>query len=135
MPTEAGDKTYQTAQEGPREHPRKPPKPDEAAKWAMVCHLAALAGFIVPFGNIVGPLIVWLAKRKVDGFVDRQGKEAINFQISMIVYSFVAAFIPAIGMLIIFLIAVTDLVLLIMAGVRAKGGMEYRYPLAFRLIK
>jgi len=50
--------------------------------WAMLCHLSGLAGYVVPFGNIFGPLIIWLIKRDQSWFVDDQGKEALNFQIS-----------------------------------------------------
>ena len=136
MPTESGDKTYQTAQEGPELDPtRKPPKSGEAMKWAMFCHLAALVGYIIPSGHILGPLIVWGAKRKTADFIDRQGKEALNFQISITVYALVAAIIPGIGWLLLFLLILTDLALIIMAAVRAKGGVEYRYPITFRLIK
>src|SRR5258705_68928 len=49
--------------------------------WAMFCHLSALAGFLIPFGNIVGPVVVWLIKRAEMPLVEYHGKEAINFQI------------------------------------------------------
>jgi hypothetical protein len=136
MTTEAGDKTYKTAQEGPELDPsRKPPKSGQETKWAMICHLAALAGYVLPVGNVVGPLVVWMMKRKESGFVNRQGKEVLNFQISMTVYALIAVLIPLLGVLLVTLIALVDLILLIMAAVRAKEGVEYRYPLAFRLIK
>ena len=51
--------------------------------WAMACHLSALAGFLVPFGNIAGPLLVWLLKRAEIPLVDAHGKEALNFQITV----------------------------------------------------
>src|SRR5688572_10608492 len=60
------------------------PTPDDRT-WGMLAHLAALAGFIVPVvGNIVGPLIVWLTKKEQQPFVDDQGKESLNFQITMV---------------------------------------------------
>ena len=59
----------------------------DARTWAVACHLAALAGFLVPLGHLLGPLIVWLLKRGDDPFVDRQGKEAVNFQLSATVYA------------------------------------------------
>lgn len=55
----------------------------EERTWGMVCHLAALAGYLFPFGNIIGPLIVWLIKKEEMPFVADQGKESLNFQITM----------------------------------------------------
>jgi uncharacterized Tic20 family protein len=49
--------------------------------WAMFCHIAAFAFFIFPFGNILGPLVIWLIKKETYPFVDEQGKESLNFQI------------------------------------------------------
>ena len=58
----------------------------------MLCHLTALLGIIgIPFGNIVGPLIIWLLKKNVYPFVNEQGKESLNFQISMTIYALAAA--------------------------------------------
>lgn len=134
MTPEAEGKEFQAARE---DSSHGVETPGEAAKWAMLCHLAALSGFVIPFGNIAGPLAVWLAKRKTAGFVDRQGKEALNFQISMTVYSIGAwLLIPLlIGMPLLWMIALVDLIFLIIASVRSKEGVEHRYPLTLRLLK
>lgn len=58
---------------------------------AMLCHLAAFAGFIVPLGSVLGPLAVWMMKRNEDPFIDASGREAVNFQLSLFVYG-IAAF-------------------------------------------
>ena len=59
----------------------------DARNWAVLCHLSALVWlFGVPFGNILGPLIVWLIKKNDFPFVDDQGKEALNFHISLTIY-------------------------------------------------
>ena len=55
----------------------------------MLCHLSSLAGSVIPFGNIVGPLVVWLIKKDEYAFVDDQGKESLNFQISITIYTVV----------------------------------------------
>ena len=60
--------------------------------WAMLCHLSALAGFVVPFGSIIGPLIVWLIKRDEMPVVDVHGKKALNFQITMAI-AYVVCFV------------------------------------------
>ncbi|PWK16339.1 DUF4870 domain-containing protein [Tumebacillus permanentifrigoris] len=109
----------------------------EARTFGMLCHLAALAGYVIPFGNIIGPLIFWLLKRDQHPFVDQQGKEALNFQISVILYLIVAGIlcIIFIGLLLLPIIGVASLVFIIIAGVRANSGESYRYPLTIRFIK
>ena len=105
--------------------------------WGMVCHLAALAGYIIPFGNVVGPLAIWLLKKDQFWFVNDQGKEALNFQISFTIYAIGAgiAIIVLIGIVLLPLIAVLGLVLIIVAAVKANEGVAYRYPLTIRFIK
>jgi len=56
--------------------------------WNVLCHATALAGFFVPWaGHILGPLIIWLAKRGDSPEIDAHGKESLNFQISMLIYN------------------------------------------------
>ncbi|WP_410965628.1 DUF4870 domain-containing protein, partial [Salmonella sp. SAL4454] len=62
----------------------------EARQWAMFCHFAAFIGLVFPFGSLLGPLIVWQLKRESDPFVDAQGKEALNFQITVALAMFVS---------------------------------------------
>jgi len=110
----------------------------DARMWAMFCHLAALAGFIlVGIGVIIGPLVVWLMKKEEFPFVDEQGKEALNFQISMFIYGIVAGLLcfVCIGFVLAPLVGITDLVFLIIAAIKANNGEHYRYPLTIRLIK
>lgn len=103
----------------------------------MVCHLSALAGFIIPFGNIIGPLIVWLIKKDESPFVDDQGKESLNFQISITIYCIVAAILILIiiGIFLLIGLGILALVLIIMAAVKANSGEKFRYPLTIRLIR
>ena len=61
---------------------------NQARSWAMWCHLSALAGLVVPLGNILGPLIVWQMKRNEFPSVDAHGKAALNFQLSALIYLF-----------------------------------------------
>ncbi len=53
----------------------------DARTWAMLCHIGAFAGYIIPFGHIIAPLVIWLIKKDESPFVDDQGKESLNFQI------------------------------------------------------
>ena len=105
--------------------------------WAMLCHLSGLAGYVIPFGNILGPLIIWLIKRDQSWFVDDQGKEALNFQISWAIYMIVSliAILVLVGIVLVGIVAIGGLVLLIVAAVKANEGIAYRYPLTIRFIK
>ncbi|MFB0524595.1 MAG: DUF4870 domain-containing protein [Phycisphaerae bacterium] len=115
----------------------------DARTWAMVCHLVGLVGLPLPIvGNIVTPLIIWQIKKDDFPFVDEQGKEAVNFQISMSLYALVgsvACLITCVGAVLIpFLVGaiyVVDFVFLLIAAVKANNGHHYRYPLTIRFIK
>lgn len=120
----------------PEEGGGEPPSKDEKT-WGMLCHLAALAGFIgIPFGTIIGPLVVWLVKKNEMLFVDEQGKEALNFQITMASATMVLAMITCSsgGIGAIAVLAV-DVIFVIIASIKASGGEHYRYPMTVRLIK
>jgi uncharacterized Tic20 family protein len=103
----------------------------------MACHLSALAGFVVPgLGHVLGPLIVWLAKRGDSSEIDANGKEALNFQISMLIYNIVAGVLclVLIGFVLLAVLHILNVVFVILAAVKANEGQVYRYPLTLRLI-
>ncbi len=110
----------------------------DARLWAMICHLSALAGLVVPVvGCVVGPLIIWQIKKEEFTFVDEQGKEAVNFQISMLIYGIVAGLLcfACVGFVLLPAVALVDLIFLLIAAVKANDGHHYRYPLTIRFIK
>ncbi|MGB3203174.1 MAG: DUF4870 domain-containing protein [Nodosilinea sp.] len=109
----------------------------ESRMWAMLAHLSSLSGFIIPFGNIIGPLIIWLVKRDEMPFVDDQAKEALNFNISMTIYGLISAIliVVVVGFLMLAALGIVWLVFAIMAAVKANEGVAYRYPLTLRLVK
>lgn len=109
----------------------------EATNWAMFAHLSALLGFLVPFGSIVGPLLIWQTKGKEIAFVSEEAKEALNFQITMFIAFLISAVLMfvLIGFLLMGVLAIADLVLIIMAGISASKGQPYRYPFTLRLVK
>ncbi|WDM02909.1 DUF4870 domain-containing protein [Alicyclobacillus cycloheptanicus] len=102
----------------------------------MACHLAAFAGWFIPFGWILGPLIVWLIKRDEFPFVDEQGKEALNFHISLLIYGIFAAILCLIliGFVILMALAVFQVVMVIVAAMKVSSGEPYRYPMTIRFI-
>ena len=96
----------------------------------MLCHLLGLIGFI-------GPLIIWLIKKDDDEFINDQGKEALNWQISVVIYM-VAAWLLCfvfIGFLLLPAVGILNLVFIIIATIKANDGVKYRYPICIRLIK
>jgi uncharacterized Tic20 family protein len=131
----------------------------EERAWALLCHVLAFVGLAVPFGNIVAPLLVWMFKRDQMPFVREHGRESLNFQISYSVYASVIAAVSLCLFLLgalalgpqrrgdtppLFLFApfclliplwLGQLVLMMIASLRAYQGRPWRYPLTFRLVK
>ena len=106
------------------------PSKDEKM-WGMLAHLSAIILWFV------GPLVIWLIKREEMPFVNDQGKEALNFQITVAI-AFVACFVLSfvgIGCIVLPLVSIANIVMVIMAGLKANDGVAYRYPFALRLIK
>ena len=104
---------------------------------AMCCHLTAFIGFVIPFGNFLGPLLVWLIKKDEYPLVDDQGKESLNFQISILIYTLIsfALTLVLIGfpmMVVVFLFAMIQV---IKASIQANKGEQYRYPFCIRIIQ
>lgn len=105
--------------------------------WGMLCHLIAFSGFVVPFGSLLGPLIIWLIKKDEMPFVDDQGKESLNFQLTMLI-AFVISIIlivVVIGILLLGVLCIYEIVVLIIATIKANEGVRYRYPYTIRFIK
>ncbi len=106
--------------------------------WGMFCHLSVLTGYIgIPLANILGPLIIWLIKKDEMPFVDDQGKEALNFNITVFIAILIC--IPLIfviiGIFLMIAIGIAHLVLTVVAAIKANSGEYYRYPLTIRMIK
>jgi len=110
---------------------------EEERTYAMFCHLGALSGFLAPFGNIIVPRVLWLTKRESSPFIDMHGKEALNFQISLLIYSLISAvlILVVVGIFLLAGLCIFNLVIVIIAGLRAKSGESFGYPLTIRFIK
>lgn len=93
--------------------------------------------YLTGVGFIVGPLIVWLIKKDAHPFIDDQGKESLNFEISIMIYYAVSgvAVFCVIGLPMLIILHVIHLVFIIIAAVKANAGERYRYPLTIRLVK
>jgi uncharacterized protein len=109
----------------------------EDRNWATISHLSALAGFIIPFGSILGPLIVWLVKKEGSAHIADQAREALNFNITVGIGMLISLclMLVFIGFLLFAVLAIVWLVLVIVAGVKSSDGTLYRYPFTIRFIK
>src|SRR6185436_1927389 len=127
--------------------------------WAMLCHLAALAGLFFRLGNIIGPLLAWQIKKNELPEIDPYGKEAVNFQITITIINIIADIVligfigatwgfrgywgsPLIALSggfglgsIIFFINLVAWILAVVAGLKANNGEFYKYPFAIRFIR
>ena len=122
------------SEEQPQQIENQPSKDERT--WAMLCHFSAFAGLIFPFGNFLAPLIIWLIKKEEFPFVEDQGKEVLNFQISMTIYligSGILCFI-LIGIPMVIGFLIFDVIVTLIGAVKANDGFKYRYPLAIRFI-
>ena len=116
----------------------------EERTMGMLCHLLALCAFLIPLGNIIGPLVIWLIKKDQMPFVNDQGKESLNFQITATIIltaalciSWILIFI-LIGFLLLPLVAIAGLFVFIYAvvgAIKASEGIAYRYPFSIKFIK
>ena len=98
---------------------------------AMLCHILAI------FTGFLGPLIIWLIKKDESAFVDHHGKEALNFQLTLLIAWVASGLLTfvCIGFFLMPVIGIVDLVLCIMAAVSSSRGEEYRYPINIRFVK
>ena len=106
----------------------------DARNWATLSHLSAFVAFLgIP--SLIGPLVVWLMRRD-DPYVDYHGKEALNFNISFLIYGIVSGLLILllIGLLLLPAVLITWFVLVIVASLKANAGERYRYPLTIRFI-
>ena len=118
---------------------------DDPVTMSTLCHLSAFSSFFIPIGNIIGPLVVWLLRKDALPSVDKHGKAALNFNISITIYALIAAAIslPLIFILIgipLLVAAIASLfiwwlVATVMAAVKAGNGEFWEYPLSIRFLK
>jgi uncharacterized Tic20 family protein len=118
--------------EGPGEKSR------EVRKWAMISHIIALVGLIGNgIGFLLGPLIVWMLKKEEHPFIDEQGKEAVNFQITMFIAAFISALLIffVIGIFLLIIVGLLMTILPIVGAIKANDGEDFKYPFSIRFIK
>ena len=118
---------------------------DDPVTMSTLCHLSAFASFIVPLGNIIGPLVIWLLRKDHLSAVDKHGKAALNFNISITLYGLIGVVISLplifilIGIPLLFAVIaglfIWWLVATVMAAVKAGNGEFWDYPLTIRFLR
>jgi uncharacterized Tic20 family protein len=105
--------------------------------WAMLCHLSSFAGYFFPFGGILGPLICWLSRKDESQWVNFNGKQAMNFQLSILLYMVLS--IPLcfiiVGIPILVFLGLLEVICVVIASVKASKGEEFRYPISIPFIQ
>jgi hypothetical protein len=124
---------------------RMPPTESQIRTWHMWCHLSALAILIgVPFGNVLGPLIVWQMKKNEIPSLDAHGKAAVNFQLTITLVAMALVIAGTILMIIFIgillfpvaiLVGICGIIFAIIAALKANDGKDYNYPYSFQFIK
>lgn len=115
--------------------------------YSSITHLSGFAGCFFPFGNIIVPLVLWLAKKNESSYIDAHGKAAVNFQLSLILYGFLLALLIVpiailtlgLGIIAIVIGIIPALILycvfIISASIKANNGEYYNYPFTIEFIK
>lgn len=104
--------------------------------WGILAHAAAFLGFVIPFGNILGPLLVWAIKKEESQFVAENGRQALNFQITWTIILLIAgiSILAAIGLLLLPIVGLAWLILVVLAIIKASNEEVYEYPLTIDLV-
>lgn len=110
---------------------------DDERKYATWMHLSGLSGYIgIPLGHVLVPLVLWLLKRKESAYVNRQGIEVLNFQLTItfyLIFSYILVFI-LIGLVFLPVVFLLHIIATIMATIKIHNGQDFRYPATFRVI-
>lgn len=121
-----------------------PPSPGpvdpSVQQWKVILHASAFAGLVIPFGNLLGPLIVWLIKKAEIPAIEPEGKKVLNFQISYTIYGVVAFIIAMVGsciyvpLILPVVVGIAWLVFTIIGTVKTSNGEDYTFPYVLKLL-
>lgn len=104
--------------------------------WATLAHAGVFAGLVVPLGNIIAPLVIYLIKREESAYIAEHAKESLNFQISLMLYLSVSAILVLIyiGFIVMGVLSILWIIFVIQAAIAAHKGESYRYPMTIRFV-
>ena len=123
--------------------PVPPPQPSdpELMKWTVILNLSPLLGAIVPFGNLIAPLVIWLVKKSDLPGLDAPGRANLNFQISWTLWMILAVVLATVGSCLVLPVALplavglAWLIITIISAVKASNGEAFRFPLTVDFLK
>ena len=135
MQTEAANPTPPPGAAAPPGGPLVPTRDER--QWAMLCHVSAMLMYVTAIGGLLAPFVIWLLKRDDMPFVADQGKETINFQITILLAlaASVVLMLVVIGFVLFWALLAFHFVVTIVAAVKVTEGVTYRYPFCWRVIK
>jgi uncharacterized Tic20 family protein len=111
--------------------PATPIPTQDEKNLALIMHVLSLVGF-----SLIGPLIVWLVKKDESAFINAQGRELLNFQLSFLIYAIVC--IPLcfvlIGIPLLIIVGLASFILTIIGLVKATEGKIYRFPATIKML-
>lgn len=109
----------------------------EERTWATLAHLSGFLAGVIPLGHLIGPFLIWWIKRDALPFTSGQAKEALNFQITMTIYAAISMLLMfvIVGVFLLMAVGVFDIVMMIVAAVKANKGEDFQYPLTYRIIR
>lgn len=121
----------------------------EVRRFALILYLSSFVGLVIPLGNIIAPAVIWLMKKDMHPFIDKQGKEVVNFNISVmliiacmvivnVMLTVTIVLLPLVFLLglLMFAIGAYALVIVIVGAIKVNDGIDYQIPyLNFRFIK
>ncbi len=109
----------------------------EERQWSMICHISAMLMYVTVIGGFIAPLVIWLLKREEMPLVNDQGKETLNFQITILLalVASVILMLVLIGWLLFWGVLLFHFIATIVAAVKSSEGVRYRYPLCWRVIR
>lgn len=115
----------------------EPTHTEEEWQWALFSHMAGFGGFVIPFGSVLGPLVLWSMKKEQMPLVDTHGKRALNFNLTVILAALVC--IPLIfvfvGIFLLIALGLIQLIATVMAVIAVSQHKDYRYPFSIRFLK
>lgn len=110
---------------------------EEDWQWAMFTHLAGFVGYVVPFGSLIGPIVVWSMKKDSMPLVDTHGKRAINFHLTLAILLLIS--IPlifvVIGIFMLFAVLAIQFIFTLLATIAVSQRKDYTYPFSFKFLK
>jgi uncharacterized Tic20 family protein len=111
--------------------PADPTPTQDEKNLGLIMHVLSLVGF-----SLIGPLIVWLIKKDESAFIDIQGRELLNFQLSFLIYAIVSLVLCLvfIGFAMLFVVIMTSFILNIIGLVKATEGKIYRFPMTIKML-